>query len=68
MSKKLTPLQAETLERLTNKWESSYGLQARLDTLDALVKRGLAERKYELGSMAFPHSSIKYRRAGVISN
>jgi hypothetical protein len=65
MSKKLTPLQAEALERLTREWQSAYGLRSRLDTLDALVRRGLAERSYEIGSIAFPHTSTKYRRAAA---
>jgi hypothetical protein len=58
---KLSKLQKEALERLTNEWQSAYELGFRLGTLNSLADRGLAKRNYGPGSYAFPRSGIKFK-------
>jgi hypothetical protein len=64
---KLTVVQQKTLDKLTHEWQSSYSLKAGRGTLDALVSRGLADRRYPLGSRAFPRTT-EYRRASEPAN
>jgi len=57
---KLSPRMIETLKALENGERGSYpGLS--LGTLNALSLRQLVAARYEQGSMAFPHTSIKWR-------
>lgn len=39
---------------------SAYNARSRMDTLEALYRRGLLSRRGGLGSMAFPHTSIEW--------
>jgi hypothetical protein len=59
----LTKIQSRALAKLHRRggWESAYGLQESLGTLDALYRKGLVHKKMGLGSMAFPRSSIMYK-------
>ena len=59
---KLTDSQKKTLDKLTNEWQSSYSIKAGRMTLDSLVHKGLAERRYPVGSIAFP-ATTEYRLA-----
>ena len=59
--KKLSAAMERALGKLTSQWRSSYSLHESRGTLDALVNRGIAERKLEQGYMFFPTISIKYR-------
>lgn len=59
---KLSPTMEKALENLTGNYESAYRIGADLSTLNALVRRGLAERKRELGYMFFPRINTKYRK------
>jgi hypothetical protein len=64
MNKALSSTQQRALDKLKetpDKWRSSYSLQESLSTLDSLARRGLINRRAELGSMAFPHNNIVYR-------
>jgi len=65
---KLSTPQARALGKLEEMYavnpamrHSAYDLGESLSTLNALVKMGLAEKRSELGSMAFPRSSIFFR-------
>jgi hypothetical protein len=60
--KKLTDSQQKALDKLTNTWQSRHTLRVGRNTLDSLVERGLADRRYPLGSIAFPDTT-EYRRA-----
>lgn len=62
--KKLTPTQVEVLSRITEMWQSAYELQASRATLNALVKKGLVQRRGGLGAILDPRTSIQYRRCG----
>lgn len=59
---KLTKNQQRALGKLGVLWKSAYELQESKGTLDALVRRGLADRKHGIGSMAFPRTNVTYRR------
>lgn len=58
---KLTPKQEEALKKLTNEWQSAYSLQISMGTLNALVRRGLAQISYERGHMFFPQNHTMYK-------
>ena len=58
---KLTVAQEAAMKKLTTEWQSPFDLQTGCNTLDALVRRGLVERKAGLGSLFSPATSIKYR-------
>ena len=58
---KLSSVQKRTLRKLTNKWQSPYELSESIGTLDSLVSKHLAIRKYEQGYLFFPRSAIMYR-------
>jgi hypothetical protein len=62
MNKKLSPKQMNLYIKMDYTWKSAYELRARLDTLQAVVKKGYAESYYGLGSSAFPRSCIMFRR------
>lgn len=60
---KLSPAQERALAKLSDKWQSAYTLQESMNTLDALVRRGLAARNYGgVGSLFSPRTAIHYRR------
>lgn len=60
---KLSKVQKETLDKMEEgKWYSVYNLQASLNTLDALKRRGLVKREYRQGYMFFPRNQIKYMK------
>ncbi len=57
---KLTDKQIETLKALRDGERSSYpGLHS--GVLNSLALKGLVKAKYGLGSIAMPHTSIKWR-------
>ena len=62
MSDKLTPKQIAAYCLLADKWESAYSLQCHRGTLEALVRKGYAERRRSLGWMFFPRTGIEYRK------
>jgi len=49
-------------------FKSAYELQESQNTLNALVSRGLAERKHEAGAFSFPRTGILYRLAPNVSD
>lgn len=62
MREKLSKHQRDALVALKRYGEiTAYGAGFRLDTLGSLENRGLASASRGLGSMAFPHTSIKWR-------
>ena len=62
MREKLSKHQRDALVALNRYGEiTAYGAEFRLDTLGSLETRGLASASRGLGSMAFPHTSIKWR-------
>lgn len=58
---KLTPAQQKAMAKLTREWQSAYRLGFSRNTLDALVRRGLAEHRAETGYLFFPTIGNKYR-------
>ena len=60
--RKLSPAQERAMAFLASEWRGSYDLGIGLNTLDALVRKGLADRKVLVGSSFLPHHRIKYRR------
>jgi hypothetical protein len=62
---KLSPAQEIAYKKLSPRlWLTPYALQTSRATLDALVNKGLAEKRGagKLGAMAFPRTVIEYRR------
>jgi hypothetical protein len=59
---KLSPKQMSVYLKMDYTWKSAYELRARLDTLQAIVKKGYAEGYYGLGSSFSPRTGIKFRR------
>lgn len=58
---KLTEVQWRSLNWFADgHHRSAYNARSRLDTLEALYRRGLLSRRGGLGSTAFPHTSIKW--------
>ena len=58
-----TKTQSEVLDKMVVGQEySAYELQCSLATLYALVNQGHISSQYGLGSMAFPRTSIKFKR------
>lgn len=50
-------------QKLSHKWQSAFGLGVSTATLDALVRRGLAEKRRDsLGSMFSPRTTTYYRK------
>lgn len=64
----ITPAQQEVLNKLSEEWASAYLLHASLSTLDALVRKGLAERRNTgaLGAAYSPRTVIEYRKKGQV--
>jgi hypothetical protein len=60
---KPSPAQNRAVDKLNDTWQSSVDLKESLTVLDALVKRGLANVRYEPGSLHFPSANILYRLA-----
>ena len=60
---KLSPKQMQVYIRMDYKWKSAYKLQARLDTLNALVRKGYAESKRLVGADFFPQNRIMFRKS-----
>lgn len=60
---KLTPIQKRAFRKLVKArgWVSPYDIQESINTLDSLFRRGLVNRKYELGSMADPRTGTYYK-------
>jgi len=59
---KITNSQQSALSKLKkDKWLSSYDLQIGINTLNALVRKGLAVSKRTDGAMAFPRSCIFFK-------
>lgn len=56
-----TQAQQRALFKLTDQWRSAYDMQERLTTLNALVRRGVADRRYLAGSMFFPRIQIEFK-------
>lgn len=59
---KLSPKQMKVYLKMDYTWKSAYELQARLDTLDAIVRKGYAESRATIGHVAFPHNCIYFKR------
>lgn len=59
--KELSKNMKEALSKCTNEWQSAYEMGVKINTLDALKNRGLIERQYNLGAMAFPRTGIEWR-------
>ncbi len=59
---KLTPAQEKALAALTAEWRSAYDLRLSRGTLDALVRKKLADKKHSVGSWTFPRVGIEYRK------
>jgi len=60
----LTATQHSVLELIRVKperWWCAYDLQARLSTLQALVKKGLLISKSEYGAIIFPRNEIWFK-------
>lgn len=57
----LSAAQKKAMEKLTNNWQSSYGMGIGRNTLDALERKGLAQRMAGRGALFSPATSIKYR-------
>jgi uncharacterized protein YjhX (UPF0386 family) len=60
--KSLSKAQQRALNKLTDKGQCAYELKERISTLEALVKRGYVIVERGLGSMAFPRTSILFRK------
>lgn len=61
-TKELSAAQNRASNKLTREWQSAYGLQESLATLDALVKHGLCIRRGGgLGSIFSPRTSWEYK-------
>lgn len=58
----LTPTQKKALAALTAEWQSAYDLKCSRSTLDALVRKKLADSRHCLGAVAFPRAGIEYRK------
>ena len=59
---KLTPTQARALAKLTDDWNDAYGIGESIATLNAIVKKGVAEHKQDmLGAMFSPRTANHYR-------
>lgn len=62
MAEKLTKAMASALRKIEpHRLISSYSAGVRMDTLEALERRGLVEAQRGLGSIAFPHTSTGWR-------
>ena len=63
MAKELSPARKTALARLkkVGKEQSAYELQIKINTLDALVKRGCATIRFGEGSATWPRSCIYYK-------
>ena len=58
-----TKNQLETLAVMVKgKWYSAYDLQVRISTLESLNKKGLVQRKSDLGAIFSPATGIKFRK------
>lgn len=63
---KLTKPQQRALEKLHPvDWQSAYNLKESLPTLNALVRKGLAESQMGLGYLFLPRTEIKFRQKTV---
>ncbi len=58
---KLSKTMERAYRKLNNDWASAYNLEERISTLDALLARGLAEKKVEPGYLFCPAVHTKYR-------
>ena len=60
---RLSPTQKAALRRMeSGKAYSAYDLNASLPILDALVNKGLIERKQGLGKIYTPHTGILFKK------
>ena len=59
---KLSQAQQRAYDKLTDKWECAYILRERLDTLDILEDKELAESHRKLGAGWYPRTEIYYRK------
>ena len=63
---KLSLSQRITLSKLTSEWQSAFQIDERMNTLNSLVKMGLALRKIEVGSTFFPKIKTYYKKGGEV--
>jgi len=61
---KLSLSQKLTLKKLTSEWQTIYQIDERANTLDSLVKMGLAIKKIEIDSKVFPKRKSYYKKGG----
>jgi hypothetical protein len=59
---KITDTQVRALNKLTDKYQSAYQLQEKLNTLNSLVKLKLAQHITSRGSLFFPRTSNLYKK------
>ena len=60
---KLSKAQERALAKATREWKSAYELQESISTLNALVSKGmLQKRRTDLGSMYAPRNANEYRK------
>lgn len=60
---KLSKTQEEVLDKMElNQWYSARALKVSLATLGALEKKGMVEKKLELGYMFYPRLHTKFRK------
>jgi len=61
-TEKLTKAQQDALSRLSDtEWRSAYDLQCSLSTLNALVSKGEAIKRHNLGSSFSPRTCIEFK-------
>ena len=59
---KLTKSQERAKWKLTREWQTPYDLKESIPTLDGLLNRGIAERRFATMGVGFsPRNSIYYR-------
>lgn len=62
---KLSQAQQRAYDKLTDKWQSLYKVGGRMDTLDILVSKGIAESYIGAGAGFNPQYKTYYRRKKV---
>lgn len=62
MAEKMTKAMLAALQKIEpHRLISAYSAHVRMDTLEALERRGFVEAQRGLGSIAFPHTSTGWR-------
>ena len=61
MKNSLSNTQKHALQKLTSSWKCPYELRESIGTLDSLVRKGLAIRKYGMGARFMPRNETYYK-------